>query len=359
MSKSKLSLPAIMVLVMLLTSLAACRAGSAGTAEAPVAPAPSAPAPSPSASAGSTAPAAEARSAPATTVEPTIVTPTGVAVPSATLASIPSATAALISSPAGLRTGLRSSPYGIDPFPDSSWWTSSIASMNGRFPGSAPATIWTVCEVSRSSAACHFPDPTPGETHSDIKFSATAEAEPYLTAFDRQGIKVWLQVEPGNADVATLIDLVMKTYGRHSSVIGFGVDVEWYKNRSSRDDQAVTDAEAQAWVERTRTYGDFQVFLKHWLPAKMPPTYRDHLVFIDDSEKLKSLDGLVREFTSWGQKFAPSPVGFQYGYESDQRWWGELGDPPQEIGKAILAQVPNTVDLYWVDFTAYDIWPAR
>jgi nitroreductase len=35
---------------------------------------------------------------------------------------------------------------------------------------------------------------------------------------------------------------------------------------------------------------------------------------------------------------------------------GLLGDPPQEIGKAILAQVPNTVDLYWVDFTAYDIW---
>jgi hypothetical protein len=357
MSRSKLNLPAIMVLVVLLTSLAACRGRSAGTAKAPFAPSPSSSAsPAP---AGPTAPAAEARSASAATVEPAAVPPTGVAVPSATLAPIPSATSGVMRSPAGLRTGLRSSPYGIDPFPDSSWWTRSIASMSGRFPGSAPATIWTVCEVSRSYAACHFPDPTPDETDSDIKFSAAAEAEPYLTAFDRQGIKVWLQVEPGNADVATLIDLVMKTYGRHPSVIGIGVDVEWHQNRSSRDGQAVTDAEAQAWVERTRTYGDFQVFLKHWLPAKMPPTYRDHLVFIDDSEKLRSLEGLVREFTNWGQKFAPSPVGFQYGYESDQRWWGELGDPPQAIGKAILAQVPNTVDLYWVDFTAYDIWPAR
>jgi hypothetical protein len=352
MSKSKLSLPTVMVLLALLTSLAACRAGSAGTTPAPSPFAPAAPS-------GSIAPAAEARSAQAVTVEPAAMLPPAIAVPTTTLAPMPSATAALISSPARLRTGLRSSPYGIDPFPDASWWISSIASMSGRFPGSAPATIWTVCEVTRSSAACHFPDPTPAETYTDIEFSASAEAEPYLTAFDRQGIKVWLQVEPGNADVATLIDLVMKTYGRHPSVIGFGVDVEWYKNRSSKDGQAVTDAEAQAWVERTRTYGDLQMFLKHWLPAKMPPTYRDHLVFIDDSEKLKSLDGLVQEFTSWGQKFAPSPVGFQYGYESDQRWWAELGDPPQEIGKTILAHAPNTVDLYWVDFTAYDIWPAR
>jgi len=41
------------------------------------------------------------------------------------------------------------------------------------------------------------------------------------------------------------------------------------------------------------------------------------------------------------------------------RWWGELADPPADIGNALLDNVPNTRDLLWVDFTAYDIWPPE
>lgn len=52
-------------------------------------------------------------------------------------------------------------------------------------------------------------------------------------------------------------------------------------------------------------------------------------------------------------------VGFQYGYKSDKKWWRKLADPPGTIGNALLAQIPNTRDLLWVDFTAYDIWPPE
>ena len=68
---------------------------------------------------------------------------------------------------------------------------------------------------------------------------------------------------------------------------------------------------------------------------------------------------MVNEFTAWGQAFAPAPVGFQFGYQSDKSWWSTLPDPPRNIGNSLLAAVPNTRDLLWVDFTAYDIWPAE
>jgi hypothetical protein len=32
-------------------------------------------------------------------------------------------------------------------------------------------------------------------------------------------------------------------------------------------------------------------------------------------------------------------------------------DPPSTIGNAILASIPNTSDLIWVDFS--DIWPPE
>ena len=99
--------------------------------------------------------------------------------------------------------------------------------------------------------------------------------------------------------------------------------------------------------------------LADWLESQMPPTYRDGLVFINDSQGFKSLSAMVTDFAAWGQYFAPAPVGFQYGYPRDRRWWSRLSDPPGDIGHAILNAVPNTSDLYWVDFSAYDIWPPE
>jgi len=152
----------------------------------------------------------------------------------------------------------------------------------------------------------------------------------------------------------------MQQYGHHSSVIGFGVDVEWYRKDLERYGKAVTDAEANAWVAQTQTYNaNYLVFLKHWLIEKMPQTARTGLVFIDDSQGHGSLSAMVSEFSAWGQAFAPAPVGFQYGYQSDKTWWSSLNDPPRTIGNALLAAIPNTRDLVWVDFTAYDIWPPE
>lgn len=265
--------------------------------------------------------------------------------------------------PAGLRVGLRASNYGISPFPSPVWWVNSINSMAARFPGSIGEQVAVVVEVSggggRGNCWAHFPQPATG-TWPNVNWDDVDLFESTFDAFDANGIKVWLQVEPASCDVPMLIDLLMLQYGHHPSVLGFGVDVEWYRKDVSRYGKPVTDAEAQAWVARTQTYNaNYLVFLKHWLTEKMPPTYRAGLVFIDDSQGHGSLNAMVADFSNWGQTFAPSPVGFQYGYQSDKSWWSGLNDPPRAIGNALLAAIPNTRDLVWVDFTAYDIWPPQ
>ena len=65
----------------------------------------------------------------------------------------------------------------------------------------------------------------------------------------------------------------------------------------------------------------------------------------------------MTKFDAWGRTFASAPVGFQYGYEADQEWWSALSDPLKDIGQELLDMIPNTTDLYWVDFTMEQIWP--
>jgi hypothetical protein len=137
-----------------------------------------------------------------------------------------------------------------------------------------------------------------------------------------------------------------------------GVDVEWFHSDGTPEGRAVTDEEAAAWVAAARAYHPaYRLFLKHWEAAKMPPTYRDGLVFVDDSQQFESFDDMVNEFAAWGKFFASSPVGFQYGYPADKDWWKQLADPPREIGQKILENAPNTVGLFWVDFTVLQVFP--
>ena len=267
--------------------------------------------------------------------------------------------------PAGMRAGIRASNYGITPFPSPTWWVNSTKSMAARFPSSAAEQLAVVVEVNggsgRNGCWAHFPQPATG-TWPNVKFDDVDLFESTFDAFDAAMpmVKVWLQVEPARCDVPMLIDLMYLQYGNHPSVIGFGVDDEWYRKDLVRYGKPITDAEAAAWVAKTRSYRpEDLVLVKHWLPEKMPPTYRDGLVFVDDSQGLGSLNAMVSEFSIWGQTFDPSPVGFQYGYSSDKNWWGPMADPPRQIGNALLSAIPNTRDLIWVDFTAYDIWPAE
>lgn len=264
-----------------------------------------------------------------------------------------------------LRAGLRSSSYGPQkPFPDPAYWVQTSKAMADLFPSATPAMVWIVSEIkfhdNTGNAGLNFPAPLAGEgRYSDILFSDTDKNEEYLNLFDQNGIKVWLQVEPGETDMVKLIDLVLSRYSVHPCVMGFGVDVEWHKwNKiSANEGTAVTDAEARSWLEKIHTFNpDYQLFLKHWLIEMMPPNTREGIAFLNDSQQFPDLGEMVQAFKTWGEVFSSTSVGFQFGYKADKPWWGSLANPPKDIGKALLDNVPNCTDLYWVDFTMEQIW---
>ncbi len=257
--------------------------------------------------------------------------------------------------PLGPGAGFRFSSYGpaYDPGPE--YWASVGDRMAARFPGAVPEAIWIVGVFTGNGTYLNFPaetdDPYVTRTYLDMN-------EPALTLFDQRGVRIWLQVEPGDADLVGLIDLVLSQYGHHPCVIGFGVDVEWFRSDGSAEGTPVTDQEAALWVQAVRRHNpDYRLFLKHWDPRWMPPTARDGILFVDDSQQFSGLDQLVSEFTEWGRYFDPAPVAFQYGYPDDRPWWGELQDPPGDIGRALLGSIPNAAALFWVDFTVLDVFP--
>jgi len=254
-----------------------------------------------------------------------------------------------------LGAGFRYSEYGPDCIPPREYWGLAGLEMAKRFEGAVPETIWIVGRLHRPGTRLSFPV----DAHDPLIVGSESDSnEAMLTLFDRLGFRVWLQVEPGFASVEELIDIVMSRYKHHPSVIGFGVDVEWYRSTNPDEGEPVSDAVARAWLAAVRRHGShYRLFLKHFAIEKMPPNEREGILFVDDSQILPSLDAMVEEFAAWGKTFAPAPVAFQYGYESDRHWWSLLGDPPREIGQAILDAVPNAEGLYWVDFTIFEIFP--
>jgi hypothetical protein len=266
----------------------------------------------------------------------------------------PDATLAL-QEPLGLGAGFRYSSYGIGPNdPGPAYWQDVGEQMAARFDGAVPGAIWIVGIIAGQGTILGFPGTSEETT---IHFRPEDANEAALDLFDESGFEVWLQVEPGDAPVDQLIDIVMERYGHHPSVIGFGVDVEWLESSETPEGRPVTDAEAGAWLAAIRAHDpDDRLFLKHWEADVMPPTARDGIVFVNDSQGFDDLDAMVAEFADWAEHFAPAQVGYQFGYTGDDDWWSELADPPGDIGRAILDAVPDAVGLYWVDFTIRDVF---
>jgi hypothetical protein len=254
-----------------------------------------------------------------------------------------------------LGAGFRYSTYGPGYDPGPEYWLGVGQKMSANFPGSKPQAIWIVGNFAGQGAFLTFPGRSDDK---QINFSPKDNNEAALTLFDENGVDVWLQVEPGDVPLETLIDILLAQYGHHPCIIGVGVDVEWFHSDGTPEGRAVTDEEARSWVRAVRRHNkNYMVFLKHWEIGMMPPTYRNGLFFVDDSQFFESLDEMAAEFAEWGQAFAPSPVGFQFGYYDDKKWWGQYENPPQALGEAILQVVPNTKGLFWVDFTALQVFP--
>jgi len=230
--------------------------------------------------------------------------------------------------------------------------------MSRNFTAPAlPATVWIVTFYG-DNGDIYATFPSGGTSLTHVSFASSDANESYLTEFDIRGVRVWLQVEPGAASMTDLIDIVLNRYKHHPCVVGFGIDVEWLDTQAYPGGRRPTDQEASAWEERVRSHdSSYTLFLKHYSPNRMPLAYRGNILFVDDSQQFTSLTSCVNEFKTWGTTFAPNKVAFQFGYAADRPWWSTLTNPPATIGNAILANVPNTAGLFWVDFTITEVFP--
>ncbi len=252
--------------------------------------------------------------------------------------------------------GIRSSTYGRPNDPGPGYWARTGTEIAAKFPGAKPEAIWIVSRLKGRGTEMSFPVPPDG----DPLITGMSEdlSEPVLELFDQLGYRVWLQTEPGWAPVDKAFHVMLDRYGRHKCVIGVGVDIEWHRSNNPDLGDPVTDEMARTWLAAARSHNPaYRMFLKHFREDVMPPTARDGILFVDDSQIFKSSDDMIEEFAKWGRTFAPSPVGFQYGYQSDKPWWSLMKDPVKEIGDRILAATPNAEALIWVDFSVQDVFP--
>lgn len=257
--------------------------------------------------------------------------------------------------------GVRSSSYGIKPFPEPEDWQSSMRRMSSFFEGSRPCAIWIV-GVVKNQKDCLLEFPGNGKEYENIIFSESDKHESYLENFDKSGMNVFLQVEPANAGVPALIDLVLNRYEHHECVVGFGIDVEWHREVDNPDwGVKVTDKQAEAWERQVKSHNkEYRLFLKHWDRKWMPLRYRGDIVFVSDSQIFQNFGEMMDEFVDyWGAYFAPNTVFFQIGYPSDRPWWQKMENPPREMGKAIAERVSQSCGIFWVDFTLREVVPDR
>lgn len=254
-----------------------------------------------------------------------------------------------------LSAGFRFSTYGPPSDPGAGYWAGVSQQISAKFPANIPGAIWIVGNFDGTGVHLNFPCHT-HDPH--IRYGNLDTNEKALTLFDQLGMAVWLQVEPGDGSVDELIDITLRQYSHHPCVVGFGIDVEWYHSTGTPEGQPVTDEEAHRWVNAVRAHNsNYWLFLKHWKTDWLPPTVREGIFFVDDSQQFDSFAHMLEEFTDWGKHFAPAPVGFQYGYPADRHWWAKLSDPVGDIGHALLNNIPNTRGLFWVDFTVQEIFP--
>lgn len=261
--------------------------------------------------------------------------------------------------------GARSSAYGIGPFPSPEGWTNALKTMAGYFPGSTPVGIWIVGRLNGRTTGMNleFPRPDDGVDYGPLfTFSDTDKHEPYLSHFDANGIKVFLQIEPGFADVNKAIDLVLNRYKHHPSVIGFGIDIEWFQNaKTDAPNGLATDALVKAWEARMKSHNPrYRFFVKHFRTADLPPSYRGDMVFVNDSQQFGNLESFLKEYKEFADFFYPNTVVFQVGYRADKTWWNSLAAPiPETLGEKLASQTRQDCGIVWVDFSLRDVLPTN
>lgn len=253
-----------------------------------------------------------------------------------------------------------------------SYWVNAAKGMAAKFPGSQPGGIYTVGYIDNMGTAMPSQLQSVLGTMNAVHYSSAgkqADPEVMLSAFDAAGLKIVLAVEPGNADINVLATKILNKYKNHPSVIGFGVDNEWYKGE--KGNVPMTAAEATTFRDTIEAVNpNYVTVIKHFNSSMLPPGIA-RVIYLTDTCNFNSLSAAVDDYVAWANTFSGNRVGYQFGYDAfevgspdDQAWWGPLGtngQPAVAITNAILAKRPGTniFMVYWADFTLKTQFPLN
>ena len=258
--------------------------------------------------------------------------------------------------------GLRCSPYGFEQdgtnqsFPTTSQFNTFASKMAASYPGSKGTFVWIVGVID-DAYNCNLNFPVANKNLKNITDTNRDDNTNFLKMAEKNGYDVWLQVESGNADLYELAWIILNKYKKYSCVKGFGVDVEWYKPAGTKGrGSKISDATAEKLNKLVKMIDpSYTVFFKHWMPSYMPPSYRSDLIFVTDSQGLRSLENYRESMTEWATKFSKNPVFLQIGYDRDESIWGndQYENPTQYLGTYISQDFinKNPIGIIWVDFT--------
>ena len=271
------------------------------------------------------------------------------------------APAVKVSTQAPLFVGLRRSSYGLRKFNTNDlWWAACAKQFASNFPGSQPLILHILSNYQDDGTTqieFRKPETYHGST-TNMSFLPRGKLnhERALTTYDQHGVKAILQFEPGSADVGDCFELAHATFGQHPCVIGLAIDGEWFKTRDSKDQTGapIPDSDAQRWMEQILRFNtNYLLVLKHFEVKNLPPTYRHpNLWLLTDSQEFATKDEWLSDMHNWHTTFEGSPIGSQFGYPKDQKWWTKSELPPVDLGRSLLQEFPNFRMLLWVDFTA-------
>jgi len=257
---------------------------------------------------------------------------------------------------AGFRASRINSSYPNNTFPDENYWVYVGQGMEHKFPSSTPSSIWLV-SIYEGNGKTRISFPYSSE---NILASDTDLNNEYLNRFDDENIKIYLQIEPGSANVDTLINVVLTRYSSHKCIVGFGIDVEWLDADNYNEGKPVTNEEAQRWENLVKSFNpNYRLFLKHYDIEWMPKNYRGDIIFVDDGQQFTSIEEMKYYFKIWSDTFSNNKVSYQIGYSADEFWWEKFNDPAKDIGNELISYIPNIYGLYWVDFTVTKIFPMN
>ncbi|MCX6819596.1 MAG: hypothetical protein NT129_06400 [Candidatus Aenigmarchaeota archaeon] len=255
--------------------------------------------------------------------------------------------------------GIHPSGHQFDYSP--SYWVSATNFINSKISNTNKLNIWvTTVDWDDGSGGdeCHITFPKPSGTYPHMSFEATDLNEAYLNAFDAAGIKVLLEIEAADANITDVINLILNRYSHHSSVAGISIDIEWIQPGAYTNGKAVTDAEASAWLTKIKSYNSsYMLNLVHWETGKMPPTFRDaNLIIENDGEQNGNWNTMLSDFKAWGTHFSNANVGYMAGFDSDWGWIKNINDPAGTIINSVFNGISNCKVVYWAGWTIPDIF---